>query len=84
MNGKDGQAAAGNTAGKGNASDMKPKAMAAPAAMTNQNAHTNNNGPAKAQLPSTGDKANPFFTAAALAVMASAGMVAVSRKRKED
>lgn len=36
------------------------------------------------KLPSTGEAANPFFTAAAFAVMASAGMVAVSSKRKED
>ncbi|WP_280641421.1 albumin-binding GA domain-containing protein [Streptococcus dysgalactiae] len=36
------------------------------------------------KLPSTGETANPFFTAAAFAVMASAGMVAVSSKRKED
>ncbi|MGT2935336.1 YSIRK signal domain/LPXTG anchor domain surface protein [Streptococcus castoreus] len=36
------------------------------------------------KLPSTGDATNPFFTAAAFAVMASAGMVAVSSKRKEN
>ncbi len=36
-----------------------------------------------AQLPSTGEAAsNPFFTAAALTVMASAGILA--RKRKEE
>ncbi len=35
------------------------------------------------QLPSTGEAVNPFFTAAALAVMATAG-VAVVAKRKED
>ena len=35
------------------------------------------------QLPSTGEVVNPFFTAAALAVMATAG-VAVVAKRKED
>ncbi|WP_052123803.1 albumin-binding GA domain-containing protein [Streptococcus phocae] len=36
------------------------------------------------QLPSTGEATNPFFTAAAMAVMAGAGMVAFSAKRKED
>ncbi|CRH91900.1 Immunoglobulin G-binding protein H precursor [Chlamydia trachomatis] len=36
------------------------------------------------QLPSTGESVNPFFTAAALAVIAGAGMVAVGSKRKEN
>ncbi|WP_159796139.1 albumin-binding GA domain-containing protein [Streptococcus halichoeri] len=36
------------------------------------------------QLPSTGDSANPFFTAAAFAVMTSAGMVTLAAKRKEN
>ncbi|HEL0674686.1 TPA: LPXTG cell wall anchor domain-containing protein, partial [Streptococcus equi subsp. zooepidemicus] len=36
------------------------------------------------KLPSTGEATHPFFTAAALAVMASAGVVVVSTKRKED
>nr|WP_272897594.1 LPXTG cell wall anchor domain-containing protein [Streptococcus canis] len=35
-------------------------------------------------LPTTGEGSNPFFTAAALAVMASAGALAVASKRKED
>ncbi|KPJ22256.1 LPXTG cell wall anchor domain-containing protein, partial [Streptococcus phocae] len=39
---------------------------------------------AEHQLPSTGESTNPFFTAAAVAVMASAGVLAVSAKRKED
>ncbi|HER5545033.1 TPA: LPXTG cell wall anchor domain-containing protein [Streptococcus pyogenes] len=40
----------------------------------------------KAQLPSTGEATHPFFTAAALAVMAGAGagVMAVASKRKED
>ncbi|WP_221913567.1 LPXTG cell wall anchor domain-containing protein [Streptococcus halichoeri] len=37
---------------------------------------------ATAELPSTGDATNPFFTAAALTVLASAGVLA--RKRKEE
>ncbi|CCW40973.1 YSIRK signal domain/LPXTG anchor domain surface protein [Streptococcus agalactiae] len=36
------------------------------------------------KLPSTGDSTNPFFTAAAVAIMASAGVIAVASKRKED
>lgn len=32
------------------------------------------------QLPATGEAVNPFFTAAALAVMATAGVVAIKRK----
>ncbi|VTS28398.1 SclB protein [Streptococcus pseudoporcinus] len=39
---------------------------------------------ASQELPSTGDKVNPFFTAAALAVMAGAGVVATGIKRKKD
>ncbi|XHW18005.1 albumin-binding GA domain-containing protein [Streptococcus dysgalactiae subsp. equisimilis] len=35
-------------------------------------------------LPTTGEGSNPFFTAAALAVMAGAGALAVASKRKED
>ncbi|MCD3402156.1 YSIRK-type signal peptide-containing protein [Streptococcus equi subsp. zooepidemicus] len=35
-------------------------------------------------LPTTGEKANPFFTAAALAIMASAGALAVTSKRQQD
>ncbi|HEL1351539.1 TPA: YSIRK-type signal peptide-containing protein [Streptococcus equi subsp. zooepidemicus] len=35
-------------------------------------------------LPTTGEKANPFFTAAALAIMAGAGAVAVTSKRQQD
>ncbi|VTS86292.1 Immunoglobulin G-binding protein G [Streptococcus dysgalactiae] len=35
-------------------------------------------------LPTTGEGSNPFFTAAALAVMAGAGALAVTSKRKED
>ncbi|VHF65004.1 antiphagocytic cell surface-anchored fibrinogen-and IgG Fc-binding protein SzM [Streptococcus pyogenes] len=38
----------------------------------------------KAQLPSTGEATHPFFTAAALAVIAGAGVMAVASKRKED
>ncbi|WP_247907423.1 LPXTG cell wall anchor domain-containing protein, partial [Streptococcus anginosus] len=36
------------------------------------------------KLPATGESVNPFFTAAAFAVIAGVGMVAVSSKRKED
>ncbi|HEL0656183.1 TPA: YSIRK-type signal peptide-containing protein [Streptococcus equi subsp. zooepidemicus] len=36
------------------------------------------------QLPSTGESANPFFTIAALTVIAGAGMAVVSPKRKEN
>ncbi|WMB30192.1 LPXTG cell wall anchor domain-containing protein [Streptococcus didelphis] len=35
-------------------------------------------------LPETGDATSTFFTTAALAVMASAGVLAVSAKRKQD
>ncbi|QZT26565.1 YSIRK-type signal peptide-containing protein [Streptococcus dysgalactiae] len=35
-------------------------------------------------LPTTGEGSNPFFTAAALAVMAGVGALAVASKRKED
>ncbi|HEL0522402.1 TPA: YSIRK-type signal peptide-containing protein [Streptococcus equi subsp. zooepidemicus] len=35
-------------------------------------------------LPTTGEKANPFFTAAALAIMAGAGALAVTSKRQQD
>ncbi|MGT2919967.1 LPXTG cell wall anchor domain-containing protein, partial [Streptococcus canis] len=35
-----------------------------------------------AQLPATGEKTSPFFTAAALAVIVSSGVLA--RKRKEN
>ncbi|WP_129587065.1 LPXTG cell wall anchor domain-containing protein [Streptococcus penaeicida] len=38
---------------------------------------------ASEQLPSTGDSVNPFFTAAALAVMASAGMVSALKTKKD-
>lgn len=38
----------------------------------------------KNQLPSTGDSYNPFFTASAMAIVASASLMAISRKRKED
>nr|BAX95281.1 M-like protein [Streptococcus canis] len=34
------------------------------------------------QLPSTGEAANPFFTAAAMSVMASAGVLALKRKEE--
>lgn len=37
-----------------------------------------------AHLPSTGDSTNPFFTAAAAAVMATAGLLVATAKRKED
>ncbi|HFS5138820.1 TPA: YSIRK-type signal peptide-containing protein [Streptococcus pyogenes] len=36
----------------------------------------------RSQLPSTGEAANPFFTAAAATVMVSAGMLALKRKEK--
>nr|CAA50980.1 M protein [Streptococcus pyogenes] len=36
----------------------------------------------KRQLPSTGETANPFFTAAALTVMATAGVAVVKRKEE--
>lgn len=36
------------------------------------------------QLPSTGESVNPFFTIAALTVIAGAGMAVVSPKRKEN
>lgn len=36
------------------------------------------------QLPVTGDKANPFFTGAALPIIVSVGMVTLSCKRKEN
>ncbi|ENV4682326.1 TPA: LPXTG cell wall anchor domain-containing protein, partial [Streptococcus pyogenes] len=35
------------------------------------------------RLPATGEQANPFFTAAAVAVMTTAGVLAVT-KRKEN
>ncbi|WP_331274531.1 LPXTG cell wall anchor domain-containing protein [Streptococcus equi] len=35
-------------------------------------------------LPATADTANPFFTAAALAVIACAGQLAIVSKRKES
>ncbi|HEL0606799.1 TPA: LPXTG cell wall anchor domain-containing protein, partial [Streptococcus equi subsp. zooepidemicus] len=35
------------------------------------------------KLPSTGEATAPFFTAAALAVLASLGVAVVSRKRKK-
>ncbi|EMF48675.1 YSIRK signal domain/LPXTG anchor domain surface protein [Streptococcus parauberis] len=35
-------------------------------------------------LPVTGEKVNPFFTGVALSIIASAGMVAYSTKRKEN
>ncbi|HGH9565958.1 TPA: LPXTG cell wall anchor domain-containing protein, partial [Streptococcus pyogenes] len=38
----------------------------------------------KEQLPATGEQLTPFFTVAALAVIAGAGMVTTSVKRKED
>ncbi|VGR14208.1 collagen-like surface-anchored protein [Streptococcus pyogenes] len=38
----------------------------------------------KEQLPVTGEQLTPFFTVAALAVIAGAGMVTTSVKRKED
>ncbi|WP_306676003.1 LPXTG cell wall anchor domain-containing protein [Streptococcus didelphis] len=37
-----------------------------------------------AQLPATGDQTNPFFTVAALSIMASAGLATVAGKRKKD
>nr|AFN85494.1 M protein [Streptococcus equi subsp. zooepidemicus]AHI46577.1 SzM [Streptococcus equi subsp. zooepidemicus]AHI46579.1 SzM [Streptococcus equi subsp. zooepidemicus]AHI46580.1 SzM [Streptococcus equi subsp. zooepidemicus]AHI46581.1 SzM [Streptococcus equi subsp. zooepidemicus] len=40
--------------------------------------------PKAGQLPSTGESANPFFTIAALTVIAGAGMAMVSPKRKEN
>lgn len=40
--------------------------------------------PKAGQLPSTGESANPFFTIAALTVIAGAGMAVVSPKRKEN
>ncbi|HEO6720634.1 TPA: LPXTG cell wall anchor domain-containing protein [Streptococcus agalactiae] len=36
------------------------------------------------QLPSTGEAVNPFFTAAALAVMATAGVAAVVKRKEEN
>ena len=36
------------------------------------------------QLPSTGEVVNPFFTAAALAVMATAGVAAVVKRKEEN
>ncbi|HFK5851550.1 TPA: M protein [Streptococcus pyogenes] len=38
----------------------------------------------KRQLPSTGESANPFFTAAALTVMATAGVAAVVKRKEEN
>ncbi|VHC07325.1 M18 protein [Streptococcus pyogenes] len=38
----------------------------------------------KRQLPSTGEAANPFFTAAALTVMATAGVAAVVKRKEEN
>lgn len=38
----------------------------------------------KRQLPSTGEATNPFFTAAALAVMATAGVAAVAKRKEEN
>lgn len=38
----------------------------------------------KRQLPSTGETANPFFTAAALTVMATAGVAAVVKRKEEN
>lgn len=38
----------------------------------------------KRQLPSTGEATNPFFTAAALAVMATAGVAAVVKRKEEN
>ncbi|SQF66143.1 YSIRK-type signal peptide-containing protein [Streptococcus dysgalactiae] len=36
------------------------------------------------KLPSTGETVNPFFTAAALAVMATAGVAAVAKRKEEN
>ncbi|HFP5934011.1 TPA: M protein [Streptococcus pyogenes] len=38
----------------------------------------------KRQLPSTGEAANPFFTAAALTVMVTAGVAAVVKRKEEN
>ncbi|HEQ8416350.1 TPA: M protein [Streptococcus pyogenes] len=38
----------------------------------------------KRQLPSTGEATNPFFTAAALTVMATAGVAAVVKRKEEN
>ncbi|MGP6388311.1 YSIRK-type signal peptide-containing protein [Streptococcus dysgalactiae] len=57
--------------------DKKADGKAAPVAKSETKAATN-------QLPSTGETANPFFTAAAMAVMATAGVVAVAKRKEEN
>nr|WP_268741214.1 LPXTG cell wall anchor domain-containing protein [Streptococcus ictaluri] len=61
--------------------ELTPAKKVAPAAKAEKKAEAKKE---EKQLPSTGNATNPFFTAAAIAVMAGAGMVAVSSKRKED
>lgn len=57
--------------------DKKADGKAAPVAKSETKAATN-------QLPSTGETANPFFTAAAMAVIATAGVVAVAKRKEEN
>ncbi|HEL0668993.1 YSIRK-type signal peptide-containing protein [Streptococcus equi] len=61
--------------------DKLAKPEAKPAA---PKADTKKAAPKADQLPSTGESANPFFTIAALTVIAGAGMAVVSPKRKEN
>ncbi|HEL1074398.1 TPA: YSIRK-type signal peptide-containing protein [Streptococcus equi subsp. zooepidemicus] len=61
--------------------DKPAKPEAKPAA---PKADTKKAAPKADQLPSTGESANPFFTIAALTVIAGAGMAVVSPKRKEN
>ncbi|HEP1337172.1 LPXTG cell wall anchor domain-containing protein [Streptococcus pyogenes] len=60
---------------KGN---QTPNAKVAPQANRSRSAMTQQ----KRTLPSTGEAANPFFTAAAATVMVSAGMLALKRKEE--
>ncbi|HGI7940115.1 TPA: YSIRK-type signal peptide-containing protein [Streptococcus pyogenes] len=60
---------------KGN---QTPNAKVAPQANRSRSAMTQQ----KRTLPSTGETANPFFTAAAATVMVSAGMLALKRKEE--
>ncbi|HER6339419.1 TPA: LPXTG cell wall anchor domain-containing protein, partial [Streptococcus pyogenes] len=36
------------------------------------------------QLPATGETTNPFFTAAAVAIMTTAGVVAVAKRQENN
>ncbi|WP_328799304.1 LPXTG cell wall anchor domain-containing protein [Streptococcus halichoeri] len=51
----------------------QPRAQVAPATVV---------APRAQHLPATGEKANPFFTAAALAAMASAGVLVYQSKKE--